>query len=252
MKSTKSQRVAQAFLAVAVTALFAIGIAKGITERAKDYHVYDRAGDRWLAGEALYRNDDVPMPYKYPPPSAALLVPFSVLPRALGGALLNGLSVLALVWVLRRLTSDVRLAAIAVACTCQSLFLVLDHGQVDLLILALSVWAWSSARPSAGGIAFALACLLKPPAGVFLFGWLRDRRFQLIAWSIAAGFGSLAFTMGRYGFHRTWTLLVEWRSLLGSTTGQWFLRHDAQGWPSAFLTPVYRGEVPDSGAVLAA
>lgn len=241
------------FVALALAALTLIGVAKGVTERAKDYHVYDRAGDRWRAGEDLYRDSDIPMPFKYPPPSAALLAPLSALPRPAGGALLNLLSVGALAYALRRLTSDPRAAAITIACLCQSLFLVLDHGQVDLLILGLAVIAWGSRSAVLSGTAWTVACLLKPPAGLLLFGWLRERRPAVVLWAIGAGLVPLLVTAIHYGPASTAELFLNWRSLLGATTGEWFLRHDAQGWPTLLLTPFFPfGGVPKSSLVVLA
>ncbi len=228
----------RAFVALMLVALAVIGVAKGATERAKDYHVYHRAGERFVAGESLYHESDLPMPFKYPPPAGALLVPLSFLPRAVGGALWNAFSALCVAFSLWRWGATPSQAALALAASFQSLFLLMDHGQVDAMILALTTIAVTQRHdhPFAAGSAWALACLLKPPAGLLLIPFLIERRFRVVGAALAAGCTAAALVVLRYGVFGALTLTFEWRTLLSAATAPWYLRHDAQGFPSLLLT----------------
>lgn len=235
--STLRQNRHWLFFWLATLTLTGIGLAKGIEERAKDYHVYDLAAERFLEGKTLYVESDRPMPFKYPPPAVLLFVPLGVSARPIGGALLNLLSVACFVLVVARLKSSASEASIAVLCLFQSLFLIMDHGQVDLAILALLVLAYqlASDRPILAGIAWGIACLLKPPAGLLLFAFARYRRYRAIAAAALTGVAGCTLVAARYG-SETLALFGDWRTLLGGATETWILRHDAQGWPTAILS----------------
>lgn len=225
------------FFLLATLALAGIGLAKGIEERAKDYHVYDLAVERFLEGETLYVESDRPMPFKYPPPAVLVFVPFGVSARPIGGALLNLLSVACFALTIARLKSSASEASIAVLCLFQSLFLIMDHGQVDLAILALLVLAHqlASDRPVLAGTAWGIACLLKPPAGLLLFAFARHRRYRVITAATLTGVVGCALIAARYR-SETIELFEQWQALLGGATETWILRHDAQGWPTAILS----------------
>lgn len=233
-----TQTVPRAFVLACLLALTTIGVAKGATERAKDYHVYHRAGERFVAGVSLYSEDDLPMPFKYPPPAAALLAPLSALPRPVGGALWNAFGALCIAFAIRRWSATPWVAAVGIAACFQSLFLQMDHGQVDGMILALTTLTVTERerRPIAAGVAWGLSCLLKPPAGLLLLPLLLERRFRVVGAATGTGIAAFGLVFWRYGLSATIALTSEWRSLLSVATAPWYLRHDAQGLPSLLLT----------------
>ncbi|MEO0811758.1 MAG: glycosyltransferase family 87 protein, partial [Myxococcota bacterium] len=188
--------------------------------------------------ETLYRESDLPMPFKYPPPAAVLIAPLSVFPRALGGAVWNALSALCIAFSLWRWGAKPHHAAVAFLASFQTLFLLMDHGQVDGFILALVSLTVSELerRPALAGALWGVACLLKPPAGLLLFPLLAEKRWRVLGGAIGVGAVATALFGVRYGLGGAFDEIQAWRSLLSVATEQWYLRHDAQGLPSFVLT----------------
>jgi hypothetical protein len=228
----------QRLVIFALVALGVVGVAKG--RHARDYRVYVVAGDRFVQGAEIYRDADLPMPFKYPPPGAALFAPLSRLPYAWGGVLWNLFGVVCFVFALFKLRTTSIEAAVVLITLSQSVPLVLHHGQVDLVILGLAVVAWYEPRPILAGAALAVACILKSPVGLLALGWLMQRRFRALAWCFATVVVSTIPVFLRYGVVAGLGLWWRWRELLATSTASWFLRHDAQGWPSAALGWIYR------------
>jgi hypothetical protein len=201
--------------------LLAIGI-RGLhnPRRNSVYPIYARAARHFLAGTNLYRAADGP--YRYSPLAAALLVPFTLCPGAIGGVL----------W--RLLNASVYLAALAWFCrrvlpvplTAQQqalLYLLiiplsvgsLNNAQSNALVLGLllaGVAAVASRHWSLASGCVALACLYKiyPVAVGLLLAAVYPRRFAgrfLLALAIGLALPFLfkppAYVLEQYGswFH---------------------------------------------------
>ena len=118
-------------------------------------------------GLAIYRHSR----FLYPPLLAELFRPLAALPFAWAKALYTGFSVAALLTALRiaGASADPRprtfgLTALAVAAW-PPVFLAVERGQIDLLLLPLLAVAWRmrSQRIALGGACLALCALAKPP-----------------------------------------------------------------------------------------
>src|SRR5215813_10077752 len=108
-----------------VVALLALWVVQAwLTKHGYDFEVFWTAGGRLLQGEPLYRASDGPMPFKYAPPVALLLVPFALLPERLGY----------LLWLLLSAAALVRLLAWS-----QRMFGGVPDGRREVLLLLLSV-----------------------------------------------------------------------------------------------------------------
>lgn len=233
-----ARRVAVA-LALLGAVLGAIALAKGFTVRAWDARVYRLAAERFWLGEALYRESDGHMPFKYAPPAALLFVPFALVPERLGLMAWGALSALgwahaASRWT--RLLGVERVAPVVVASVALfgSFFLEVSLGQVDLAMFWLLTHALWAARKKEScvwaGVAFAVACALKPPALLvaLALGLVTPSRARLglgALGTVALGLGAL---WARYGFDGGVEQLVAWRATLATTTPPWFLGHNSQ------------------------
>jgi hypothetical protein len=209
------------FLAIAVV-LFALApMGTSI-----DYAVFQRAGERFLRGEALFRPGDGDFAFKYAPIAAAFFAPLSLLPRRVGWLAMNLLSILALMrvlgWTARRMLRPPGLrefaAVLAVAAPYYGHLIWL--GQSDGLVLWLLVESEERAerRPLVSGALWALACLVKPPFLVLLLPVLALRNWRRLAGLVWGTCAWLALGAIRYGWTGGLEQLRGWyRMLAGST-----------------------------------
>jgi len=126
----------------------------------------NHVGGPW-DGLAIYRHSR----FLYPPLLAELFRPLAALPFAWAKALFTGFSLLALLAALRitsacagRRPRPAGLTLLAVAAW-PPVFLALERGQIDLLLLPLLAAAWRmrSQRSGLAGACLALCALAKPP-----------------------------------------------------------------------------------------
>jgi alpha-1,2-mannosyltransferase len=224
------------------TFFLVLGLALALNpRRCIDFTVFRTAGARLLAGTALYRAEDGPMPFKYAPPVAVLFVPLALLPRMAGAVLWNVGSVVLLLLALSRLKRidpgpcgpDGSWAALALA---GPIGTVLFYGQVDLWLLGLLVLAAAAAGSrDDGGTALGLAALTKPPAVLAgLFFLVRGRWRALLA---AAAVVVLACGLvgARIGPSALLTEVSAWRALVERSTVEWVTGPNPQGLPTMLL-----------------
>lgn len=209
--------------------------------RCIDFGVFRTAGERFLAGTALYRSEDGILPFKYAPAVAVLFAPLALLPRT-AGALLWNLGSVAMLWLaLRRLEqmdpgprpADGSWATLAVAAPVAT---VLFYGQVDLWLLGLLCVAAAAAGTVArGGIALGLATLSKPPAVLAALFFLVQRRWRALA--VAASVVALAWFLFflRLGVPAGLESIRSWQALVGRSTVEWVTGPNPQGIPTALL-----------------
>lgn len=61
--------------------VFAVALHALVFQSQADWAVFYKAGERVLAGQPLYRYEDLPMVYKYAPVTAWFFAPFAALPE---------------------------------------------------------------------------------------------------------------------------------------------------------------------------
>jgi uncharacterized membrane protein len=191
-----------------------------------DYAVFQRAGERFLHGEALYRPNDGHFAFKYAPVSAAFFAPLSLLPRRAGWLVMNLLSILALLrviaWAARRMLRPPGLHELAGVLAIAAPYYghLLWLGQSDGLVVWLLVESEERAerRPLLSGALWALACMVKPPFLVLLLPVLALRQWRRLAGLAWGACGWLVLGSLRYGWTGGFAQLRGWHAmLLGST-----------------------------------
>ena len=189
-----------AWIAVGVY-IVALGIAAVLRVQA-DFNVYYRAGGRVLEGAAIYRLDE-PSHFLYAPIFAIAFAPFAALPlRAaqLAWYLASAIGLLALIIGAARMLFgkerrlDAALIVIPILLSARFIDNNIEHGQINLPILALTVWAISLGeedRAALSGLMLAAAFLIKPFAALAALFLLLERKWRPLAF--AAGFGVILF-----------------------------------------------------------
>lgn len=255
-----SRKVEWALLAVLAVAAVAVGQHP---RRGADFRVYLTAAERFREGADLYRADDGTMPFKYAPVTAPLFLPFTALPPRAAVALWNLGSVLALaaVSVLTRRAAPAPGEAapwpwapvLATAALLPAFSFEIFYGQVDAVLLGLLVFAAVGAergRAWGPGAAFAVACLLKPPAALLGLFFLARRHWRVVGTTALFGILLVLPTLGRYGWAGTVSQSRDWADILARTTPPWALGHNPQGLPTLLLSLVLPPEsLPPAGAM---
>jgi hypothetical protein len=250
----------------ALVGLAAWGLVLAAHGRGGDFAIYVRAAGRFLRAEPIYQLGDEAWVFKYAPPSAAMFVPFTLLPLKVATALWN-LALVASLAFLRPLLASLyepsaaqrrdplsgAVLAGAMVAVGQSLFLELFYGQVDLpmlLLLALSAHCAERGRRAAAGGCWALAVALKPTAALFGL-YLLARRPRAIGWGIGAGLALWMPVLLRYGVAGATDLASAWAATVSRTTTPWMLGANSQGLP-ALLLQAFGGEPVTLSAATAA
>jgi hypothetical protein len=208
--------------------------------RCIDFGVFRTAGERFVAGTALYRAEDGILPFKYAPAVAVLFAPLSLLPRTMG-ALLWNLGSVAMLWLaLRRLEalepgprpSDGTWATLLLAAPVAT---VLFYGQIDLWLLGLLCLAAAAVTAVDGGTALGLATLGKPPAVLAVLFFAVQRRWRALA--IAAGVVAAVWAVFflRFGVPGGVEQIRSWQALVERSTVEWVTGPNPQGLPTALL-----------------
>jgi len=199
-----------------------------------DFEVNYEAGRRIRTGESLYRGEDGHYQFKYPPFSALLYVPVSLLPPdaaktawflvVLGSTVLVFQFAFALARPEGRQVLLIRIAPplILAKCFLRELYL----GQINALITALMlgmVLLLVRSRPSprregAAGALWGVSTALKPYAAIYLPYWVLRRKWR----TLGAGFAALALAfLGPslyYGLSGNLLVHREWIGSLSRST----------------------------------
>ena len=202
-----------------------------------DFAVPYKAAERYAAHEALYRPDDGHYQYKYLPAFAAVMVPFTWVPKPAAEVAWFALTVImasAFIRLSIAALPDRRLPVrvlvwLTLLLTGRFLVKELAFGQFNLpvaLLLLGAVIAARDGRQLVAGAAIAAAVFVKPYALVLLpwlaltVGWRSLIVFGLV---LAAG---LMLPAASYGWNGNLVLLHEWYRTVTETTGPNLLGHE--------------------------
>ena len=205
------------------------GLVRIRRDELVDFAVPHRAALRFLEHESLYRKSDGHYQYKYLPTFAAMMVPFTWVPKRAAEAAWFALTVI-MAWGFVRLSiatlPDRRLPAhvlfwLTLLITGKFLVKELAYGQFNLPVALLLLGAVIAARHDRGlvaGAAVAAAVFVKPYALVLL-PWLA----WTMGWRSVAVFGLVLATgllvpVPSYGWNGNLTLLHEWYRTVTTTT----------------------------------
>ena len=213
------------------------GLVRLKRDELVDFAVPYRAAVRFLAHEPLYRESDGHYQYKYLPTFAAIMVPFTLVPKRVAEVAWFTLTVM-MAWGLVRLSvaalPDRRLSVRVLfwlVLLLNGKFLVkeLAFGQFNLPVALLLLGAVIAARHNRGlvaGAAIAAAVFVKPYALVLLpwLAWTVGVR-SLCVFGVVAAAG-LLLPAASYGWNGNLTLLYEWYRTVADTTAPNLLGSD--------------------------
>lgn len=150
------------------------------------------------ARELFHFSDDL-FVFSYPPPILPFLVPFGALPYAPALVLWTGLNLGALWATARLVSSDSRIAL--AACLSPAAAIMVVAGQFGGLLAFGSTYAlkFAAERPARAGLCLALIAVKPQFAVALALVLLIAGRWKAILWSLPAGIGLLALSVGLYG-----------------------------------------------------
>jgi hypothetical protein len=164
---------------------------------AYDYMAYDSAARRIVTGVALYpagtaeayNSGSYSGLYLYPPPLAVGLIPLAWLDPSTAALAWFWLRVGLLVAAAAILPAPllVRASVLAVASISFPVWYDLNLGNISVVLFALSAVMWRYLGRPAASVALAIAGLMRYPFGIVLIGWLVQRRWRAVAWTVGTG-----------------------------------------------------------------
>jgi hypothetical protein len=222
--------------AAAVLLGLALAFVLRIQHQMADFEVYWRAGERALAGGALYRAEDGHYQLKYLPAFALAMAPVALLPLAAAKAVWFAGSV-ASIAILVRLSVTLwpgrespRLLAAAVVVVMAKFYLhELTLGQTNALMAVLVMLALGGlgiGRDRRAGLLLALAVLVKPYAIAFLPYLAFRRRWASSVWMLAGVGIALVVPAVFYGMAGNRQLLADWIGTLRASTAPTLIGQD--------------------------
>jgi hypothetical protein len=218
MQGSRTPNASQHRAAFAALAIVVALLALRATQRTvSDFAVFHAAGARFAAGAPLY-DPAQETPYRYAPGVAALFAPFAAVRLEVAKVAWIGLTAALVLLVSFALSRKcARGAPLAVplawACLLQPLAQEMAHGQVDVLVLALAVGAFSADdadRPWLAGVLVALATALKVAPVVLAADWVLRRRWRALGGCVAGALATGALLVPRYGIAGAWEQHMAW------------------------------------------
>ena len=222
------------------------GLVRLKRDELVDFAVPYRAAVRFLAQEPLYRQSDGHYQYKYLPTFAAIMVPFTLVPKRAAEVAWFTLTVM-MAWGFVRLSiaalPDRRVSVRVLfwlVLLLNGKFLVkeLAFGQFNLPVALLLLGAVIAARHNRGlvaGAVIAAAVFVKPYALVLLpwLAWTVGLR-SLFVFGVVAVAG-LLLPAASYGWNGNLTLLYEWYRTVADTTAPNLLGFDNVSFASMWV-----------------
>ena len=222
-----------ALLVLAAIVLFSLVFLIRMKDEMADFEVNYKAGQRIRSGETLYRTADGHWQFKYPPFSAFLYVPLTLLPLALAKAVWFGLIVAASVSIIvissklidYKYDTFLSPVLITVLVMGRYFFREIQLGQINALItflLVALIWllarSQTAAAAAVGGALGGLATALKPYALVFFPYFALRKKWTALALGLAVLSLAIFAPALSYGWKGNLIVLGEWRSSLAAST----------------------------------
>jgi hypothetical protein len=233
------------FAAIAIIVILAGAFILRGKKGMVDFQVNYQAAQRFRAGETLYRQEDGHYQFKYPPFSAFLYVPVSLLPPVPAKAAWFGLVLLSsflafyLSFVLVGPERKNRWAVGLFPPLILAKFYLreIELGQINALItcllLGMVLWlapggerpAWTR-REAPAGVIWGISSALKPYTAIFLPYWVLKGKWRILLTGVAvAGLAFLAPAL-YYGINGDVVVHKEWLASLSRSTPLLFTTQD--------------------------
>ncbi len=208
-----------------------LGIAAVLREQA-DFNTYYLAGERVLGGLPIYPPTDSDR-FLYAPIFALLFAPIAALPPKLAQLAFFIVNAFALVELIigagvmlfgRRRRLRAALIVIPVALCFRFIGNNIEHGQINLIVLALIVWAIIYAdeiRAPLAGLMLAAAILIKPFAILAAAYIFMRRRFNSFGWSIVGVIILIVAPVFVFGPHRWVLQTTQYLQAVSSMTARY-------------------------------
>jgi hypothetical protein len=219
-----------AWLAIAAY-IVGLGIAAVLRNQA-DFNTYYLAGDRVLGGLPIYPPTDSDR-FLYAPIFALAFAPIAALPLKLAQLAFFIVNAFALVELIigtgmmlfgRERPLPAALIVIPVALCFRFIGNNIEHGQINLIVLALTVWAIIYAeekRAPLAGLMLAAAIMIKPFAIVAAAYIFIRRRFNSFGWTIVGGIILIIAPVFIFGPHRWVEQTTAYMQAVSSMTGSY-------------------------------
>ncbi|MGO9451343.1 MAG: glycosyltransferase family 87 protein [Candidatus Binataceae bacterium] len=175
-----------------------------------DFFVYYRTGHRVLHGLAIYPPDESDR-FLYAPIFAIAFAPFALLPRHAAQGLWFVFNAWGLVAFIigagvmlfgRSRQLSAALVAVPIVLLFRLIGNNIEHGQINLPVLALCVWSIVYAReerPTWSGAMIAAAVLIKPFAILAAIYLVLRRNWAVLAWAMVAGVAFFVLPVAVFG-----------------------------------------------------
>lgn len=194
-----------------------------------DFAVFYQAGERFSAGEILYRSSDGHYQFKYPPFFALLMAPLALLPYPLACQAWFWLIVAALVSMFRyslgmlpqRQRNIFWLVFIPLLVLGRFYAREISLGQANALMnasLLFMLAAFIQRKSWRCSLSLSLAAAIKPYALIFIPYFLFKKRFREVAITFAGLLLVLLMPALFYGWKGNLALLHQWRLTLGQSS----------------------------------
>jgi len=245
----------RAALVLLVTLYAVLHVSRGMG----DFKTYQRAAKRAVAGEPIYRLED-PHRYLYAPVVTFLFFPLAVLPTWAGKALWLALNAVLLVSIFRitarLLFRDGRappgLQALVLLLSFRFIDNNLGHGQLNIVLLWLVLYAYeetSRSRHALAGLALAAAIAAKIVPAVFFMEIILRRRWQFLAWTIAAFVALMVIPAAWWGAAYP-QVFRDWLAVVADQAGHYDMANKINQSISAFVYRLFRPYPEGSPAIV--
>jgi hypothetical protein len=227
----KEQKKGAALLALILTAaavlagVYILHVGREMT----DFGVCYQGGQRIIRGEALYREADGHLQYKYAPSSALFFAPLALLPYGAAKVIwyilefgfLAGIFLLS--FRILQVAGKRAVPILAWTFLIELKFLAreIELGQVNLFILFLltsMLYLLFRKKGSSAGFLWGSSLFFKPYALVFLPYFFIKRKFRALISGLAAALIGLSLPAVIYGLRGDLAVLREWPATLSKST----------------------------------
>jgi alpha-1,2-mannosyltransferase len=232
-------------LALLLTLYAVLHVSRGMG----DFKVYQRAAQRAVAGEPIYRLED-PHRYLYAPVVTFLFFPLAVLPTWAGKSLWLAFNAVLLVSIFRTtgrlLFREGRAPPGFYALVLLLSFRFIDnnlgHGQLNILLLWLVLCAYeesSRSRHALAGLALAGAIAAKIVPAIFLLEMVLRRRWRFLAWTVA-GFVALMVIPAAWWGATYPQMFRDWLAVVADQAGHYEMANKINQSIAAFVYRLFR------------